>query len=69
MIEVECGAALTEYAGTDVEGVEATGRFPSTNSWDLGYRWVICFAQAADGSLLGASVAEGAGTVDTDSAR
>jgi len=58
VIASECEEALTSYADNDTEGVTATGQFPSTNSWDLGYHWVICIAESADGTLLEGSIRE-----------
>ncbi|MDX1509905.1 MAG: septum formation family protein [Nitriliruptorales bacterium] len=56
VVSNECPAALQEYAGAHGEDLVGTGHFPSTNSWDLGYHWVICVVQAADGGLLTGSV-------------
>lgn len=69
LIESECPTALEEYAGAVPEGMEATGRFPSTNSWNLGYRWVICFVHSADGSLVEGSVAQSPAPVETATGR
>lgn len=63
LIETECDQALSDYAA-DLDGLEATGRFPSSNSWELGFRWIICFAEATDDSLLERSVADAPAPVD-----